>query len=168
MTRPTNEELHAWCIATASSKPGTCHAESANLYRKTWKGLDKPRDKGIYHLYIDRGYAQDHHAFYGSWDGDAEPVVIDNTISQFGGSEMVFIGTKAEWMKQVGSLTGAKSVKEDDRGGTLYKKAFSAEQGDSSESSESPRPAYEMEQSRNAPKASKDVHVKKALHCTIL
>lgn len=148
----------------ASAEPGTCNAKSADMLHRGWGTLATPNDKGRYHLYIDRGYAQDHHAFYAQWDGDDAPVVIDHTIKQFGGDAMVFIGSKEEWIEEVRRLTSAKSIKEDDRDGTLYNAAFEAEL-----EAEMARPtAHAQEQQRNALRASRDVHENKCLQKCVI
>lgn len=91
-------------------------------------------------------------------------MVIDNTIKQFGGEAMIFIGSKAEWMEEVQRLTSAKSVAEDDRHGALYKPAYEAEL----EAERAIATAAAQEQQRNALWASRDAHENKCLQkCTI-
>jgi hypothetical protein len=126
MSRPTDEQLKASCIGNASKEAGSCAVASSELFQKYWSPLPRPKERRRISVYIDRIYAQDHWALAAKWDGDEEDVIIDNTIAQFGGTEMVFIGSTNQWMARLGELLNGASVVLDP-GNRLYKEAFDRE-----------------------------------------
>jgi hypothetical protein len=155
MPRPTEDQLSAWCIRSASSEAGSCRAASNTLYYQFWSPLELPKDKRTIRVYIDRGWAQDHWAFAAIWAGDNEETVIDNTIGQFNGEKMVFIGTIDQWLAKLSELLRTDKVKLDPEG-ELYDAAFERERKQRGA-------AYILEQERNAATASEEAHIAETL-----
>ncbi|WP_447735668.1 hypothetical protein [Rhodanobacter soli] len=154
MSRPTDEQLKASCIGNASKEAGSCADASSELFQKSWSPLPRPKERRRISVYINRSYAQDHWALAAQWDGDVEDVIIDNTIAQFGGDEMVFIGSTNQWMARLGELLNGASVVLDP-GNRLYKEAFDKEL--------ELETAYELEQKRLTSMVSKESNISETL-----
>jgi hypothetical protein len=153
MPRPTDEQLTAWCIESATSESGTCRDKSAELKRKSWGSLQKPVTTKMISVYIDRGYAQDHWALAAKWEGDDAETVIDNTIGQFNREILVFIGSIDLWIAKLRVFLNTDKVTLDPSN-SLYLAALCS---DVMEDDRKSAPTLESERQRAT--ASKEAHI---------
>ncbi len=152
MTRPTDEELHAWAIGFASTKKESCDDVTADLKGDPLYDLSEPETSRFIYVKIDTAPPQDHTALLMQWPGD-EPVIIDATIGQFGGGARVFIGPQDAWIDALAGLHGGAEVRE----------VSSTEKTTSRFSDANSDWAFKSEQTRKQHKAGKDIHMHETL-----
>ena len=63
MPRPSDEQILSRVYAFSSNEQGSCQAVSKDL-KMGWGGCEKPVKRGVYCTYIDRGYPENHWAFW--------------------------------------------------------------------------------------------------------
>ena len=111
MTRPTDEEIVAQAIGTASIESGSCAQGTSDLIiaAKSWPKKPIVTERISITIHKD-GDIQNHVAMGAKWAKDDPTTIVDHTIGQFGGGLRVFVGSREAWETELKRLRPGSTI----------------------------------------------------------